>query len=327
MARLDVNVITSLTGAGLEREYLLLKDLLSEHDIYTVGVHYTHLERTPLTRADINIFLEVICPPVLNLSRENWYFPNSEWYDSRYDPYLSRFTKILCKTKNCYEIWCKKVGAEKCVYTSFEARDIYRPEIPREHKFLHVAGKSEHKNTEAVIRAWRMTRLLHMPAPPQLTIISRAPCFQESLSHLDQHPDKNIVHYQRVSDEEIIQMMNSHMFHLIPSMYEGFGHCIHEALGCGGLVITTNAPPMNSYEGILQDCVIPPCSIVSRALAHLNYVSCQQVNDAARKASQMAYSNPDLVAEKSRQAREAFLQNRKFFRDTFMGLVNSVHRS
>jgi hypothetical protein len=53
----DINIITSLVGKGLEREYLLLKDLLAAHDCYTVGIHYTNWANATLVRADVNIFL------------------------------------------------------------------------------------------------------------------------------------------------------------------------------------------------------------------------------------------------------------------------------
>lgn len=320
----DFNIVTSLVGAGLEREYLLLRDLLISQGHYCVGIHYTNLANATMVRADCNIFLEVCAPPVLNLSRENWLFPNSEWYDPKIDQYLPRITKVLCKTKHCYELWCAKVGPAKCVYTSFEARDIYKPEIPREVKFLHLAGKSEHKNTEAVCRAYRMTHMPHeMPLPP-LTLIARAPGFLEMCR--GEFYDGNVTWHEKVTDEEVIQLMNSHLFHLMPSMYEGFGHSLHEALGCGGIVLTTDAPPMNQFDGIWREGLIKVAYPTPRALAQLSVVDCTEVEPKIRKTLNTYWTEPDRIKQHSLDARAAFLADRDFFRKTFMDLVSNLGR-
>ena len=319
----DITIVTSLVGAGLEREYLLLREFLMAQGHYVMGVHYTDFS-CALHPSDITISLEVISPRTLSLSRENWFAPNCEWYNNINDRFLPQITKILCKTKDCYDIWCRKVGPEKCVYTSFEARDIYRPEIPREVKCLHIAGKSEYKNTEAVCRAWRMAHLPHVMPLPQLTIVARAPVFDPQWKEDAPFHDSNVVHFAHVSDDEIIQLMNSHQIHVIPSMYEGFGHSIHEALGCGNLVITTDATPMNTYDGIVQECLVSVSERIPRALAQLNHVFPQSVNDAVRKAANLIWVHPEQAKEKSEYARQAFLANRDFFRKTFMELVNGV---
>lgn len=319
----DINIVTSLVGAGLEREALLLKALLMEHDCYVNMMHYTNFG-SPMVRADINIFLEVVFPPVLSLSRENWLAPNCEWWDEKNDRFLPQFTKIICKTTDCYDIWSKKVGPAKCVLTSFEARDLYKPEIPREVKCLHVAGKSEYKNTDAVLKAWRMSHMPHVMNLPHLTAVVRNPLFDEHFKKDSPFPDGNVTYIPHATDEQIIELMNSHQIHVIPSLYEGFGHVIHEALGCGALVLTTDAPPMNGYAGIAKDYLIPVDHKVPRKLAQLNYVSPHAVNNAVRQAWNMIGTKPERAAEISTQAREGFLANREFFRKTIMDLVNSV---
>jgi hypothetical protein len=57
MAKKDINVISSMVGKGLEREFILLKDFLAAHDCYLNGIHYTNWNGASLVRADINIFL------------------------------------------------------------------------------------------------------------------------------------------------------------------------------------------------------------------------------------------------------------------------------
>ena len=96
-----------------------------------MGIHYCNWANSTLVRADVNIFLEVIHPLAFSLSRENWLVPNSEWWDPRNDQFLPHFTKVLCKTRDCHRIWSAKVGADRCVYTGFLTRDLYRPDVPR----------------------------------------------------------------------------------------------------------------------------------------------------------------------------------------------------
>jgi hypothetical protein len=166
-------------------------------------------------------------------------------------------------------------------------------------------------------------------------VVARAPVFDEHFKEDSPFPDNNVTHIPRASDDDIIHLMNSHQFHIIPSMYEGFGHVIHEALGCGGLVLTTDAPPMNTYGGVLKEGLVPVSNQIPRSLAQLNVVSPQAVHEAVRKVLYMtgnmtAYTDVGLkistpsfnVDERSLLARGAFLANREFFRTTFMSLIN-----
>ena len=300
-----INIVTSLCGAGLEREAKLLRELLTPQSIATNFIHYCGGPNENMAEADLTISLEVICPQALYLSPVHFYAPNSEMYPSLYDQYLPRINKFLCKTNDCFRIWANKVGADRCVYTSFEARDIYRPEILREDIFLHVAGKSVYKGTESVIKAWQ----LHPGTLLPLFVVSDRP---EYKALIDQNP-AGITHFSYLKDEELIQLMNRAKFHILPSQYEGFGHVIWEALGCDGTVITTKAPPMNEYLGVLA--LLEVSSQTPQRLAKLSSVSPQTIYDAVK------YRVPQFL---KLSPRSAFLQNQNFFRETIMGLINAI---
>jgi glycosyltransferase involved in cell wall biosynthesis len=309
-----VNIISSLMGAGLHREALLLKELLESYGHTVRLMHYTDGANAPMERADISIFLEVVMPAALTLASENWLAPNCEWWPEQNDQYLPHFTKIICKTRDCYDIWSAKVGRSKCVFTSFEARDLYRPDVPRENRFLHVAGKSASKGTAAVLSAWQM---IPNQLPPLTVVASNA---EFKIQWEQNH--SNISFFQKVDEPELIRLMNSHKVHIMPSPYEGFGHAQHEGTGCGASVITMAAPPFiapdhdtkGTQTGMFP--VIPPAGFTKQRLAQMARTTPNDVRDACHYVFNMMH---DCVYNQS--ARVYFLENREFFRRTFMQLV------
>jgi hypothetical protein len=318
VAKKDVNVVTSLVGKGLEQEYILLKGLLESHDCYCVGIHYCNWANSTLVRADVNIFLEVIHPLAFSLSRENWLFPNCEWWDARNDQFLPRFTKICCKTRDCERVWKTKLAGdrpERVVYTGFECRDLYDPAITRENKFLHVAGQSEFKNSEAVIEAWKRGNWEYKPL--SLTVVTQQPRYRD----LCEGVTGLTCVFGKVPDGELKVLMNSHRFHLIPSAYEGFGHILHEGVGCGAMVLTTAAPPMSEMVGIVPEWSINVSSNTSRALAQLNHVAWVDVQRACNKVVQACDGRAHEFESRQQTARSAFLTERESFRKRFLELV------
>jgi hypothetical protein len=314
----SVNIISSLMGAGLHREALLLQDLLATHGHTSRLMHYTDGDNAPMERADINISLEVVMPKALSLARENWLAPNSEWWSPTYDQYLSHFSKILCKTRDCFDIWSKKVGESRCVYTSFEARDLYRADIPRQNRFLHVAGKSGNKGTNAVLRAWQQIPNGLLP----LTVVASNPEFKV----LWEKNHSNIEFFSKVDDSHLIQLMNSHRYHIAPSPYEGFGHAQHEGLGCGAFVTTVAAPPMNDLAGNAKGMfpLIPVAYQTKQRLATMSFVTPESIRQSCLDLQHLIEYVPGAAESHMRARRRFFLENRDFFRNTFMRLVESV---
>ena len=223
------NIISNIgNGHGLQRDYEILREILTEAGNQVKGVRYDRIRSAP--KADINIFLEMALP-VFDPEVENWLIPNPEWFYTHYAPNLPGYSRILCKTHDASAIFSAlHPGVD---HIGFESLDFYRTEIKKERRFLHVAGKSPHKGTAAILEAWRKYAI-----PYPLTIISSRAEFLNA---------SNVRVVRRVSDSEFIGLLNSHMFHLCPSQYEGWGHCLHEGLGVGAVVLTTDAPPMSDF--------------------------------------------------------------------------------
>lgn len=298
-------IVTSLVGAGLEQEARLLKAVLESHDVKVSLLHYTDMS-THVGPVDVMFSLEVVMPRSLGLAERNYLFPNSEWWPPQNDQYLPRFHKILCKTQDCFEIWSRKVGMDRCAYTSFEAEDKYDPSIARELKFLHLAGKSEHRGTQAVMECWMSNKGL----PPLTVICSNPEIIKKGVVHYPEAGSPTMWITQRVPSEEIRRVQNSHKYHILPSEYEGFGHALHEGIGCDAHVITTAGP--STWVPSLGVCpiAVQPYKREQRSLAELRKVDAAGVLEAVHS----------FFATKSHETtispRHFFLRNRNFFRQT-----------
>jgi hypothetical protein len=287
------NVISNLAnGVGLQRDFIQLQYELQRRGHTVKGVQF-NAKPFVITPADVNIFDEVVNPDAFRAAPKQWVMPHPEWWFAGWDQYP--YDKVLAKTRDCERIFKAKFGA-KCQYLGWLARDLYQPEVQRERKFLHVAGKSRMKNTSAVILGCQ-----HAGVP--LTVIS------EYVGTVR----------KRITDHELAILMNSHFCHVMPSEYEGYGHVLHEARGASQIVITTNAPPMNE----LRPAVLVPSESTSRHHEGLLHrVSARSVADAVNLVLSM--SAEDIRVYRA-EARAMFEQEVVDFQKALDGLVGRVY--
>ncbi len=305
------NLITSFNGAGLGKDADLLRKLLEGLGHVVTCTQFNYAIKTDKT-FDVNLFLEVMNPDWLRFAAQNWVMPNTEWWYPQWDVLLPQINKVLCKTHDCERIWAAKVGAQRIVYTGFEANDQFRADVPRKPVFLHLAGNSEAKNTAVILSAWRRFQL---PYPLFITaefpgihqLCQGIPAVTFASSHLD--------------SEACIHLQNECRFHIYPSRNEGYGHAIHEALGCGGVVLATNAPPMNEFAGIDKRMLLPVCGTSPRlGITTFYEVSPDGLKDVVCRVAVMAEGELDQIKE---TARAAFLSDREFFRTKFAEVVRN----
>jgi hypothetical protein len=311
------NICTNTdNGVGLQADANLLKDLLESWGHFVKLVHFkktSEIEEAP--QVDINLFLEVVQYDVAKKAKQNWLIPNPEWF-ARWDhteglPQINRF---LCKTKEATRIFTELYGSERVSYIGFEAQDLYDPEIPRQRKFLHVAGQSRYKNSQAVAYAFaKFFDDTDGDIRKELVFVGAYP---EEVAFARDH--KNVKYIQRATPLELKKLMNECLFHVLPSGTEGFGQALNEGIGVGAVVITTNFPPMNEFAGIARDLLVPYQRTIPELAAQRAMVGALEVKAIIDKAWKL---KPEQITDISNSARIAFLQQRESFREQFKKVV------
>lgn len=302
------NIISNLeNGAGLQKDCRIVQRELEKRGHLVHGVQFNDPRQVPW--ADVNLFIEVVVPHLFSKAGEQWLIPNPEWWFPHHTESLSAISRVLCKTKDCFRL-VQSLAPERVGYIGFMSNDLDRPDVKKLPQFLHVAGKSIVKNTEAILTAWRT---LTYP----LTIVTSLNAIKQRVV-AEQDVLKTVTVRQSVPENEFVTLMNEHQFHLCPSKYEGFGHYLHEGMSVGAVIITTDAPPMNEF-GLPSELLVPPKTSSQLRMAQLHDV---YPEDILAKVQFVAGAPHSAVEHWSRCSRQLFERECEDFRHNLSSVLN-----
>jgi len=231
-----IALITNFKSRGLALDADILASCAGAHEIRRWQWTEPQDEKV-----DLAIHLEVIGARLLVNAKQNWFVPNLEFLT---DAFLAIacgrcFDQILAKTSVCYEL-LSKLAPEKTVFTGFDTNDYLNQSIPRIRAFLHIAGNSQLRNTQAVLDAWRIHKI-------QIPLLVISKWFKEDIPFVSFRAE--------VKDEELPYLLNRYKYHILPSEVEGWGHVLHQSMLVGAQILTTDEEPMRSCGQFLLPAV------------------------------------------------------------------------
>ena len=242
-----INLITYHNSYGLTKDVQQLKNSLIS--IYPdLDCQFVNFYDYKCRDADINIFFEIVSNILLKYAKYNILVPNQEWFYKCWKNYINFFDLILVKTKYAESIFIDLKNDKNVKYLGWRSLDRNLDKQKKKKKFVHICGKSIYKQTQTIIDNWKEEY-------PTLTIV-----YSPKDVKLIEKKLLNITYItQKLSEEDLNQLMNDCYYHLCCSETEGYGHYINEAKSCKSIVITTNGPPMNelinSKNGFLINIV------------------------------------------------------------------------
>jgi glycosyltransferase involved in cell wall biosynthesis len=317
-----VHVISPVTGTGNRLDLELVAPLLEQSGFavtrYPVRnrgrrARYTHVARTLLRhplRFDLNLFLGALLPELLPLGRKNVWIPNPEGFDERLRKWLPRIDYVLIKMRSAERIY-GELGC-KTKYVGFTSRDYFDPQVTRDYTRFFHAHSSQFKGTPRLLEVWAAH-----PEWPELVVASTYA--NETITGFQA---ANICILRNLPDAEYRQLQKSIGFHLCCSETDGWGHYIVEAMGCGAVTFTTNAPPMNEHvqpdRGILVDCLAETRPF---GLAQRYAFKAASLEEQVRRALKLDRASLEQI---SSSARAFFLENDRRFRQNFPVVIRSV---
>lgn len=129
--------------------------------------------------------------------------------------------------------------------------------VRRGRYVMHIATSDPRDNTEAALRAWALA-LPRLREPVRLVLPGglgrREPAMLEEITRLGIADSVEIL--GRVSDEELVELYRGAEAYVDPTLFEGFGYQVLEAMGCGAPVIAsdvTSVPEIVLDAGLLCD--------------------------------------------------------------------------
>ena len=298
-------------GAGLDRDAALLAEALAGCGITATCPPWKD-PRTMFSSvldADIAFHLERVAPWWWRRkARLHFLIPNQERFPERLLGKLRRIDRILCKTRHAAEIF--RQHHENTDFIGFTSDDRLLENITPDYgKFLHLAGRSTFKNTGLLLELWNKH-----PEWPTLTL----------LQHPDNAPASVPSNVELISghlaDGELRVLQNTHGIHLCPSLAEGWGHYIVEAMSCRALAVTTDAPPMNELVAPERGILVPYSKSEPRHLGRNFHADPAALESVIENIIRMPQDEKHRIAV---AARQWFEQNHAAFLSRLGNLLGS----
>ena len=126
---------------------------------------------------------------------------------------------------------------------------------------LHIATSDPRDNTETALQAYALARpRLAQPLPLLLPggVGRREGAVRAEIARLGLEGDVELL--GRVSDAELVELYRGAAAYIDPTLFEGFGYQVLEAMACGAPVIasgTTSIPEIAEGAGLLCDPASP----------------------------------------------------------------------
>lgn len=270
----STRIVARTNDVGMGRDVRLLMDAFAEWTQEPAFSRYRSI--SPLRRVldrrhpgETLVFLERITSRWLRRAGRYVLIPNQERFPRRQVRLLKHIDHIFCKSEHAREIFAEHHPSVH--FLGFTSVDRGLPgATPDYGRFFHLGGGSSLKGTPMLLDLWR-----RHPEWPRLTV---------AWHRTGQAPGPlppNVELIERyLPDDELRALQNACGVQLCPSLSEGWGHYIVEAMSCRAVAVVTDGPPMNELVSPERGVVVPHHRSEPRKLGVNFYVDPEGLEEA-----------------------------------------------
>ena len=254
---------------GPKREYTIfgIRDIINQHDLYHCLSSFLPAfgVRIP-TLVTIHDLKYLLFPQFFNNHLKSLYYG---WIVRRGVRHASRIIAVSHSTKKDIEALSVPSDKIKVVYEAPTILTSSKEELPRtvrgKRYLLYVGENRPHKNIHRIINAFKIVKRKLKDYPLFLVIAG-----SRFDSLMREQQDDGIIFVGPVDDATLIPLYNNALALVYPSLYEGFGLPIIEAMKLGTPVITSDLSSMKEVAGNAAMLVDPYDSEqIARAMARI----------------------------------------------------------
>ena len=289
-ANFSYKVLNQLPGIGMPWREQAAVSLYTARD--RIDLLHSPCLTAPLTHA---------CPLVMTIHDMIWLFPQQysrsgksslqwklmEWYQLTVPRIASRrAAAIITVSELSREDIVRHLGVNPdCIYVTHEAvsssfQPVNAPGVVRslrtkydlDSKYILAIGSSDpRKNITTLVNAYALLPA-SLQAEYHLVIVWTAPVLATSISKIIQDLGiSQYVHFLfQVPNEDLVILYNEASLFVFPSLYEGFGLPVLEAMACGTPVVAANTSSIPEIAGdaaLLVEATDPEA--ISKAMAQV----------------------------------------------------------
>lgn len=253
-----VRIILHSSTTGLRADANIFKQEIDKTN--ATCIISNKFDKLPYDQDDIHLYIQDFHPRWLSKAKTKILMVNHEFFTlNEYKKSYKFLDYCFCRTQAGVD-WVQKAKNKynykfNIVFTKFTS-NFPKIEVKEKHYnlILHSAGEHHWKQTDSIVKCW-----LSNPDLPLIIITCVGQCY-ENIKRLlnDKNPDNLYIVNGLMPKKDFVWLKNSSMFHLCPSIVEGYGHYINEGRKLEAFTVTSNAPPMNEFidnnSGFLIDC-------------------------------------------------------------------------
>ena len=336
---LALRIITTSGSSGTDLDARIYQKVFQGSRIAYVDPDQPQSHPEAQVPAKVNLYIEWTrgLSEGLFPAQKHWLMVNQEFLEPNRT--LSHIDLFICKSEYARQLvsdWARKNHLKGEVINAKHTSESVKVGPKDWNLFLHLAGKSWLKNTEAVLEAWISHKGFPELGSPVLLVTCRGDCLLESRkivewvdsafsgSAIKKHVRyPNIMLAESLPEGLLKDYQEKAGFYVCPSAVEGYGHYLNEGRAAGAVVLATNAPPMNELVDPTTGILIEPSS--SSPYGRLPGSRSYKVSaGGVAEAVQIAKSLPEAVAtQMGARSRQRYLEDTQHMNQVLVNLVRS----